>query len=126
MDNHIDQVGFVKFEEKFEDKIVHQRTFTKKLIQIWIHVEDIKTSNIFNKMKKFKRTPWASIIKTYLKKLFSTGPLKIILFLFSRLSLTLILGRVSQSVAMSVCVTVCVLVCLWDCEIPTSGCLGDF
>ena len=30
MDNHIDQVGMSHLWKKFQDKILHQRTFTKK------------------------------------------------------------------------------------------------
>ena len=75
MDNHIYQ-GVSHLWKKFQNEIVHQRTFTKKAPNFfWLPVKDIKISYIFYKIQNFQGHPWASIIATCLIKLLRTGPL---------------------------------------------------
>ena len=54
MDNHIDQVSYVTFEEKVLKWNSTSKTITKNIILIWLFVEEIKTSKIFDKVKNFK------------------------------------------------------------------------
>ena len=120
MDNHIDQVSYVTYEEQVS------RTLKKKKNWLGSILKKSRHQTYLTKYKKIKWSLRASIITTFFHKTLKHRALKKILLLFSRLSLTLTLGGFSHSVAMSVCVTVCVFVCLCYCETPTSGCLWGF
>ena len=70
------KLGVSHLWKKFQDEIVHQRTFTKKTPNFfWLLLEDIKIPYTFYKIQNFRGTPWASIITTCLIKLFRTWPL---------------------------------------------------
>ena len=57
MNKHKDIVRTVTFVEKFQDKMVTEKTFTKKAQHFfWFQVGDIKISEIFYKIQKFLRT----------------------------------------------------------------------
>ena len=59
--------------KKFQDEIVHKRTFPKDAPDFfWLLVEDIKIPYIFYKIKNFQGPSWASIIATFLIKLLRT------------------------------------------------------
>ena len=70
------KLGVSHLWEKFQDEIVHQRTFTKKAPNFfWLFVKDMNIPYIFYKIQNFQGTPWASIIATCLIKLLRMGPL---------------------------------------------------
>ena len=74
MDNHIDQVRYVPFVggKKFQYEIVHQRTCAKNTY--FVLAPCGRYQDILHLLQN-SRSPWASIITTYLIKLLSTGPL---------------------------------------------------
>ena len=77
------KLGVSHLWKKFQDEIVHQRTFTKKAPKfVWLLVKDMKIPYIFYKIQNFQGTPWASIITTYVIKLLvlSTGPFQAVIF----------------------------------------------
>ena len=70
------KLGVSHLWKKFQDEIVHQRTFTNKAHNFfWLFVKDMKIPYTFYKIQNFQGTPWASIIATCLIKLLRTGPL---------------------------------------------------
>ena len=49
--------------KKVQNEMVDEKTLTKKALTLfWFPVKDIKIPDIFYKIKKFLRTPWASVI----------------------------------------------------------------
>ena len=73
------KLGVSHLWKKFQDEIVHQRTFTKAPNFFWLLVKDMKIPHISYTIQNFQRTPWASIIATCLIKLLRTWPFSNIL-----------------------------------------------